>query len=76
MILTKRQAEVVVFINRFRAVEQANPTLAEIAAHFGWKSTNASHDHLQALQRKGVIVKRQTGRYIVQQPHDRAGASA
>lgn len=68
--LTARQAEVLAFINEFRSREQSNPTQAELADHFGWASQNPSATHLQALERKGVIVKRPTGRYVVAAPFD------
>lgn len=57
------------FINRFRALEQTNPTLREIAYHFGWNSCNAAHIHVSALERKGVVVRRPSGRYLVVAAH-------
>jgi repressor LexA len=53
--LTKRQRQVLDFV---RSVEEAGgpaPTLREIAAHFGFKSSRAAADHLNALKRKGVL---------------------
>ena len=32
------------------------------SAHFGWTSTNATHDHLMAIRRKGYIRWEGTGR--------------
>jgi repressor LexA len=53
--LTARQWQVLTFINRFREKNQCNPTRAEIAQEFGFRSPNAAEDHLLALMRKGVI---------------------
>jgi repressor LexA len=68
--LTSRQRDVLAFINAFRSTEQCNPTNAEIAAHFGWRSPNASHEFITALGRKGVVSFR-PGRsrgYVVNSP--------
>lgn len=77
--LTDRQAQILVFINGFRARNQCNPTCAEIAQHFGFASANASNDHLRALIKKSVLRprlasgrrKQQKSRgYIVESPWD------
>jgi len=53
--LTDRQEEVLEFIRA--ALQQGNPapTLREIAAHFGFASTRAAADHIEALKRKGFL---------------------
>lgn len=51
--LTARQREVLDFIKGYIA-EKYPPTLAEVSDHFGF-SEKAAHDHLIALERKGVI---------------------
>lgn len=53
--LTKRQQEVLSFIEVTRTREGHSPTLREIAAHFGFRSPKAAADHVTALQRKGVL---------------------
>ncbi len=53
--LTSRQAEVLAFIRRVIEETGMPPTRAEIAEALGFRSTNASEDHLRALARKGVI---------------------
>jgi repressor LexA len=53
--LTPRQAEVLAFIRRVIEETGMPPTRAEIAEALGFRSTNASEDHLRALARKGVI---------------------
>jgi len=53
--LTKRQQEVLSFIELTRTRAGHSPTLREIAAHFGFRSPKAAADHVTALQRKGFI---------------------
>ena len=53
--LTKRQRQVLDFIESSRQRDGSTPTLREIAEHFGFKSTRAAADHLDALKRKGVL---------------------
>jgi repressor LexA len=53
--LTARQAEILEFIRDAIAARGLPPTVAEIAAGMGVKSTNGIRDHLKALARKGVI---------------------
>jgi len=57
--LTKRQGEVLEFIRETQHRYGHSPTLREISAHFGFKSPKAAADHLAALERKGVISKRE-----------------
>ena len=52
--LTDRQREILEFIAR-RIGEGLPPTLAEIAAAFGFNQPRAAWKHLQALQNKGCI---------------------
>jgi len=53
--LTKRQREVLNFIENTRLRDGHSPTLREIAGFFGFRSPKAAADHVTALQRKGVI---------------------
>jgi len=53
--LTIRQRQVLDFIQSARQSAEASPTLREIAAHFGFKSSRAAADHLDALKRKGFL---------------------
>lgn len=54
--LTKRQREVLLFIENFIAVEKIPPTLREICGHFGFRTTSGAIQHLEALERKGYIM--------------------
>ncbi len=53
--LTERQEQVLECIQR--SIEQAGypPTIREIGAELGIRSTNAVNDHLKALERKGYL---------------------
>ena len=53
--LTPRQAEVLAFIKSYIGETGYPPTRADIANELGFKSANASEEHLKALARKGAI---------------------
>jgi len=53
--LTPRQAEVLAFIKSHIDATGYPPTRADIANELGFKSANASEEHLKALARKGAI---------------------
>lgn len=53
--LTRRQTEVLAFIQAFAREHGRPPTIRAIGGHFGLKSTNAVVDHLRALERKGFL---------------------
>ena len=53
--LTARQSEVLAYISEYQSETGMPPTRAEIARALGFKSANASEDHLKALARKGAI---------------------
>jgi len=58
--LTEIQAKL---LNHLRAeIDQRGypPTIREINAAFGWKSTNSTSEHLTALQKKGYITRTPT----------------
>jgi repressor LexA len=56
--LTDRQREVFEFICDVMRSENRPPTVREIAQHFGFRSPKAATDHLDALERKGYIRRR------------------
>lgn len=53
--LTTRQSEILTLIQQSLSETGYPPTRAEIARQMGFKSTNASEDHLRALEKKGFI---------------------
>jgi repressor LexA len=54
-LLTPRQSEILDFIRQSLLDSGAPPTRDEIARAFGFRSLNAAEQHLQALQKKGLI---------------------
>lgn len=52
--ITQRQREIATFIAKFKKEKRYAPSLRNIADHFGF-SVKAAHDHMKALERKGVI---------------------
>ncbi len=55
--LTARQDQVLQFIRQSICDRGYPPTLREIGAHMGIKSTNGVNDHLRALERKGYLTR-------------------
>ncbi len=53
--LTDRQREILEFINESIRERGYPPTLREIGARFGIRSTNGVNDHLRALEKKGYL---------------------
>ena len=53
--LTRRQAQILQFIQDATESNGFPPTLVEIAREFGFRSPNAAADHLKALARKGAV---------------------
>ena len=61
--LTKKQQEILDFIEEFIRGEGMAPTVYEIADHFGIKSATA-FAHLRALQRKGYVSRSSKARSL------------
>ena len=61
MILTKRQSDILGFIQKILLNNGYPPTLREIAAHFKIKSARTVFDHIVSLEKKGY-VKRDRGK--------------
>lgn len=55
--LTKRQREILTFIRRHQSVKGYWPSIREVQAKFGFKSTNAVVGHLRALESKGAVAR-------------------
>jgi repressor LexA len=55
--LTQRQNQVLDFIRQSISQRGYPPTLREIGAHMGIRSTNGVNDHLRALERKGYLTR-------------------
>ena len=57
MPLTKRQKEILDYIEGFIAGRGYAPSFEEIAEDFGYSSLATVHEHLSNLERKGYIRK-------------------
>src|SRR5580698_8557646 len=55
--LTDRQQQVLHYIKQSITDRGYPPTLREIGAHMGIRSTNGVNDHLRALERKGYLTR-------------------
>jgi repressor LexA len=55
--LTERQQQVLDYIRDSITERGYPPTLREIGAHMGIRSTNGVNDHLRALERKGYLTR-------------------
>jgi repressor LexA len=55
--LTDRQQQVLHYIRQSITDRGYPPTLREIGAHMGIRSTNGVNDHLRALERKGYLTR-------------------
>lgn len=55
--LTQRQRQCLDFVAEQITVRGIAPTLRELGAHLGIRSTNGVNDHLRALERKGYLTR-------------------
>jgi repressor LexA len=53
MALTKRQREILDFVEGFVRFRGYSPSFEEIAENFGYRSLATVHEHLSNLQAKG-----------------------
>jgi len=54
-MLTKRQKEILDFINQYLSKHEYAPSYMEIAEHFGISSSATIHQHVQSLKDKGYL---------------------
>jgi len=54
--LTRRQQQILDFIQQRQRAEGATPTYREIADRFGFRSLNSVTEHVRLLRRKGALV--------------------
>ncbi|MGH7482137.1 MAG: transcriptional repressor LexA [Longimicrobiales bacterium] len=57
MPVTKRQKQILDFLQEFLEANGYAPSYEEIATHFGFSSLATVHEHLENLRRKGYIRK-------------------
>ena len=55
MAITKRQKEILGYLEEYLSSNGYGPTLEEIACHFELASLNGVHKHLKALEERGFI---------------------
>ncbi len=76
MPLTKRQKEILDFIEAFIAENGYAPSFEEIADSFGYASLATVHEHLSNLERKGYIRKSYNESRSVEVVREESGAYA
>src|ERR1039457_3331538 len=54
--LTRKQQQILDFIQKWPRTEGAPPTFREIADQFGFRSLNSVTEHVRLLRQKGVLV--------------------
>ncbi|MCC7196219.1 MAG: transcriptional repressor LexA [Gemmatimonadaceae bacterium] len=57
MPLTKRQRQILDYLNGYTAANGYAPSFEEIAGHFNYNSLATVHEHLTNLERKGYIKR-------------------
>lgn len=70
--LTRRQQEILQFIEEFHHREGLTPTHREICERFGYSSYGTVHKHLKLLQQKGFLRRdwnQKRGLELVHRPH-------
>ena len=58
-MLTKRQKEILDFVQSYQKKHGISPSLKEIGKHFGLSSLSTIHHHLKSLQEKGYLYKQE-----------------
>lgn len=55
--ITLRQVQVLDYLDRYSREFYCSPTFREVAQAFGWRSPQGSLRHLEALTRKGYLLR-------------------
>ena len=55
--MTAPQAKILGFIIDWNAARGFSPTVREISAAFGWTTTANVHQHLERMQRDGLVTR-------------------
>jgi repressor LexA len=55
--VTAPQAKILGFIIDWNAARGFSPTVREISAAFGWTTTANVHQHLERMQRDGLVTR-------------------
>lgn len=62
--LTKKQKQILDFVTQFIQTHDYAPSYREIAEHFGLSSTATIHEHIMALEDKGLITSGHAARSL------------
>ena len=54
---TRKQQQILDFIQQWQHTEGVSPTFAEIAAEFGFRSVNSVTEHVRLLRQKGLLTE-------------------
>jgi SOS-response transcriptional repressor LexA len=54
---TRRQLQVLAYIDRHAKLNAYPPSIREICEHFGWASVNAAASHLRRLSGAGLVER-------------------
>ena len=71
--LTPRPSDILRFIESYAEENGYPPTIREIGRKFGIASTNGVYDHLQALERKGFLLRRGNAARAIETTRQRDG---
>ncbi len=74
MALTKKQRQILDYVESFVEANGYSPTLEVIADHFGYHSLATVHEHISNLERKGHI-RRNRGRIELVRTEPRVGTA-
>ena len=55
--MTGTQAKILGFVIDWNAARGFSPTVREISAAFGWTTTANVHQHLERMQRDGLVTR-------------------
>lgn len=67
-MLTKRQKQILDFINTFSKKQGYSPSLEEIGKHFRLSATSGIHQHVEALRDKGFLDKQKNQKRSIEVP--------
>lgn len=71
---TKRQSEVLRFIEEFIATKNYSPSYREIQHHFGFSSLGSVYNHLEMLKKKNLIKMESKSRRSITPIHEQSAA--
>jgi SOS-response transcriptional repressor LexA len=60
----QKRLAVLKFMREFFANNDQLPPCHVVAAHFGFRSENAAHEHMVALQKDGFLQKNSVGKWM------------